>query len=69
MSELKPCPFCGGKARMLTKQTQTNDSEFFREWKYEYIIKCNRCKASIGHYQSKKTAEIAWNRRKEGEQK
>ncbi len=63
MSELKPCPFCGHKARLLTKQTQTNDDLIFREWKYEYIVKCNKCKASVGHYKSARTAENSWNTR------
>ena len=63
MADMKPCPFCGGKARLLTRQIATNDNPIFREWKYEYIVKCNKCRASVGHYSQSETAKKAWNRR------
>lgn len=65
MAELKHCPFCGGKARLLITQTATNDNPIFREWKYEYIVKCNKCRASVGRYQKIETAKKAWDRRAE----
>lgn len=63
--KLRECPFCGGEARLLTKQIATSDNPIFREWKYEYIVKCNKCRANVGHYAQTETAKKAWNRRTE----
>lgn len=54
MSELKPCPFCGG------------DSVSVTESKYGgWVAKCGWCGAEIGHPDSKSEAVVAWNRRAE----
>jgi Lar family restriction alleviation protein len=50
MSELKPCPFCGGEA----EATEYNDSD--------YTIMCKNCHAEIG-WREKAEAIAAWNRR------
>ena len=45
MMELKPCPFCGGKARLSFK-----DAEFYgqncmgdKKLKYRFQVICNKC--------------------------
>jgi len=58
MSELKPCPFCGGKA------------ETTRCWTGHYQVWCTQCAAvQMGSfYDSEAEAIEAWNKRA-GEQK
>lgn len=51
MDELKPCPFCGGEARL--------DMDF--DWSYVY---CINCQAQIERAWKKEAIE-AWNRRAE----
>ena len=51
--KLKPCPFCGGKARAIS-----------RNGGFNRMVKCVNCGASIGgsyHYDE----EYSWNKRYE----
>lgn len=68
MSELKPCPFCGGDAELdFAKASfiytdvfgKAHDSGFF------YTVRCidNVCGCHIGIYEEPKMAMEAWNRR------
>ena len=50
MEELKPCPFCGGEAKIFTPTIST------------YIM-CKECKASTNLYSQSEEAIEAWNRR------
>lgn len=51
MAELKPCPFCGGKAEM-------------EDVGRLYFVRCRRCGVNQDHlYHSKQAAVKAWNRR------
>ena len=53
MKELKPCPFCGGKAKVETKSSI---------W---WIVKCTKCPCEVGRswFYIKRDAIEAWNRR------
>jgi Lar family restriction alleviation protein len=51
MTELKPCPFCGGKA-------ETYDY-YFNEW----YIGCVECSCDLGVFDTKEEAIEAWNKR------
>lgn len=56
--ELKPCPFCGGKAKIT--DTNTEDKQHF------YYIQCTKCGAAAcfgNESETKKDAIKAWNRR------
>ena len=58
MSELKPCPFCGGEALLRERYIQgiANRKHYRRE--------CRHCKATFADwYRSMKKADEAWNRR------
>ena len=52
MEQLKPCPFCGGKAKVIL---------FMRN----YGVACTKCLGGIvpHHEQTKHEAIKAWNRR------
>ena len=54
MTKLKPCPFCGGKARLVPY----GDEHYFVSCTN---IKC--CATASRHMQNKDEAIKAWNRR------
>ncbi len=58
MTELKSCPFCGGKAVI-------QEHEFFYPDKlYEYGVTCAECKSQTWQFfKDKEEAIEAWNRR------
>ena len=52
MTELKPCPFCGGKA------------EAIRVYANEWYVQCTICPCTmIGGYYTEKEAIESWNKR------
>lgn len=60
MSELKPCPFCGGKAMIdYGFSSSLNASGGFA-----YVF-CEQCRVSGSRHTSEKQAEKAWNTRVE----
>lgn len=64
MQELKPCPFCGGEARVCHFSSFVNSA-----FDSGYYIKCNKC-GTTGHkyFTTMKQAIRAWNRRVENDQ-
>ena len=61
MAELKPCPFCGENAILLTV------SETFG-LPLLFFVACCRCGVETKRtYRTKKEAISAWNRRAEGD--
>lgn len=61
MTELKPCPFCGGKGEILK-------SHNCEERPYLVICSNDECKASVGIFSNTKEEAIeTWNRREGNE--
>lgn len=55
MKELKCCPFCGGKARVLYEPSYPSKTKWF--------VECFCCGACTRHYLEPQLAERKWNRR------
>ncbi len=51
---LKPCPFCGGKAKVCV--CKPNTKTFF-------VVKCTECLTASYIYEGEATAAEHWNRR------
>ena len=56
MTELKPCPFCGGKARVICNPFAEGDA---------YFITCVECDMLTGNFDSEALVIEAWNARAE----
>ena len=76
MDNLHTCPFCGHNATIYNVHTETTKfnptftvhglgSLGYNTTKKstKYTVKCNKCKASVGPYASRKQAEESWNKR------
>ena len=50
MTEIKKCPFCGGKSRV---------HQYLGKW----YARCNKCKSYSAPYDTEEQAREAWNRR------
>ena len=58
-AELKPCPFCGGEAKVY----ETNMGiDFCSSW---WNVECNDCEAMMEGFGSEKIAIRVWNTRAE----
>ena len=55
MSELKPCPFCGGNAYECD-YTHPNGGDW-------YFVKCDVCDAKSDEYHTQEVANNKWNTR------
>ncbi len=63
MSELKPCPFCGGEAIIF--RTYVKDAEVIENSKFYPIIRCLECLVQTQPYKTEAEAITAWNKRAE----
>lgn len=54
MAELKPCPFCKGKAWSRFISTPANPL---------YYVTCKKCFSKTGYYLYEQAAIDAWNKR------
>lgn len=61
MSELKPCPFCGGTSAIVERYEH-------HEGQWRYRVVCPDCMGQVdsGWWQNAAQAIEAWNRRTEG---
>ena len=61
MTNLKPCPFCGGEAERIDIPAEHDDIENAGA----SCIQCSRCVASTAlHFDRKENLESSWNDRK-----
>lgn len=54
-AQLKPCPFCGGKAKLKTHQ-------FMGTGTAGYYLKCTKCNARTTIYGTRESLMNCWNR-------
>jgi hypothetical protein len=63
MSELKPCPFCGGEAELEIGEIDLNGSAVVDSFQYY----CGNCGIFKGEFRSIELAEKDWNTRTDSE--
>jgi len=61
MEELKPCPFCGGKAKMMYAYRGYDEMMYA----YQCWARCKKCGAEMAGAMLKSNAIKRWNRRVE----
>lgn len=69
MAELKPCPFCGGKAKIYVCDgngsffADIGTKMFYGREMTHCLVMCHRCRIRTGAYLTRRGAFNAWNRR------
>ena len=56
-TDLKPCPFCGGKGECVDFLSATPD------WYMDHVVQCLSCGAMASKHRQALVAEQHWNRR------
>ncbi len=59
MNRLKPCPFCGGEAKIL----KADAPEDINRSEYIHVVECQSCYIRALHYRMQEQAMSAWNKR------
>ena len=72
MTELKPCPFCGGEAKLADNEfgepvfdNNLAQVDFMYSAPDAFWVECKDCFAMSGSYNTEEEAIEAWNRRAE----
>ena len=74
-TELKPCPFCGGKAKVKvcdgsgTYYTDIGTDVYYGRKMTHCLIRCERCRVRTQAYLTRRGVFNAWNRRADNEQR
>lgn len=66
MNNLKPCPFCGGEAKIADEHQWISGVNNGGISKYIYCLKCN-CRTSSFYWDDRKTMIRTWNKRLDSE--
>lgn len=73
-NELKPCPFCGGKAKVYVCDgsghyyAEIGTEKFYGRKMTHCLIHCDRCRVRTQAYLTRRGVFNAWNRRADDEQ-
>ena len=62
MSELKPCPFCGGKAEVRC-EFEPYEDEYTRDERNLYVCGCIECGIGYSAYWQEELVVRLWNTR------
>lgn len=65
---LKPCPFCGGKAEIVTRDVEPQGDPWYRSREETFVLcECGACLFDGGFHEgfwdAQTRAAAAWNRR------
>jgi len=61
MSELKPCPFCGGEAKLRFYHIKPSNAPELKQWAIEH--ECEAMRSTVFSNECEAEAIEAWNRR------
>ena len=56
--KLKPCPFCGGKAKFVLGERYREEHKQSNDW-----IECSSCSVETAYFVTPEEAAEAWNKR------